>query len=46
MAHNQLQLASSVRSAVIPEYEETAMGVKIRQKDRKWYMFINHQGRR
>jgi integrase len=22
------------------------MGVKIRQKDGKWYVFINHQGKR
>ena len=22
------------------------MGVKVRQKDGKWYVFINHQGRR
>ena len=26
--------------------EELAMGVKVRQKGGKWYVFINHQGRR
>ena len=26
--------------------EERPMGVKIRQKDDKWYVLINHQGQR
>jgi hypothetical protein len=38
--------AQATLSCVFPEHEVTAMGVKIRQKDGKWYVFIYHYGRR